>query len=189
MLSFLPFFSDLAALSFILLARVALSRGSVLTATIDDTEGDSLTGAQPVYTGSFSPNSDCTGCTVHPDPARAHDGTWHDSSQFNGAPPVSVTLSFTGIGIEVFCILANTIPGSTTTTDLLFTLDDSAQQAYSHNPDSTSDYQYGAQVFSASGLTQGPHQLVVATNNPSGSLLLFDYAQYRCVHLSPCLYR
>ncbi|KAJ6480925.1 hypothetical protein C8R45DRAFT_872101 [Mycena sanguinolenta] len=178
MIIFLPFFSDLLVLSFILLSRVTLSLGSVLPATIDDTNGDSLTGAQPVYTGSFSANSDCDGCTVHPDPSQAHDGTWHDSSQFNGAAPVSVTLSFNGIGIDVYCIIANAIPGSLTTTDLGFTLDGSPQKSYSHNPDSTSDYEYNVPVFSVSGLTQGAHQLVVATNNPDGSLFLFDYAEY-----------
>ncbi|KAF8217078.1 hypothetical protein K438DRAFT_1559193 [Mycena galopus ATCC 62051] len=179
MFAFLPFFFDVSVLLFLILIRVTLSFGStVLTATIDDTDGDSVTGAQPVYSGNFSPNSDCDGCTVHPDPTQAHDGTWHDSSQFNGAGPVSVTLSFTGTGISVFCILANTIPSALTTTDLAFTLDGSPQQAFSHNPDSTSDYEYNAQVFSMGGLIQGAHQLVVATNNPSGSLLLFDYAEY-----------
>ncbi|KAJ7799868.1 hypothetical protein B0H14DRAFT_2387743 [Mycena olivaceomarginata] len=183
MLTFLSFFSDVLVLAFILFTHVALSSGSVLPATIDDTTGDSLTGAQPTYSGSFSAvrlqiNSNCDGCLVHPDPQRAHGGTWHDSSQFGGAPPVSVTLSFTGIGIDVFCILANTVPGAVTTTDLAFTLDGSSQKPFSHTSDSTSDFEYGVKVFTVGGLSQGAHQLIVATNNPSGSLLLFDYAEY-----------
>jgi hypothetical protein len=52
--TFLSLFSDVLVLSFILFAHVALSSGSVLPATIDDTTGDSLTGAQPSYSGSFS---------------------------------------------------------------------------------------------------------------------------------------
>jgi len=179
---FLPFFSDVLVLLFIVLSRIAPSSGVVVTATIDDTKGDSNTGAQPVYSpvNSFSPNSDCTGCLVHADPAQAFDGTWHDSSQFNGGSAVSVTLSFTGTAIDVFCILANTVPGAVTTTDLSFTLDGSSYPPYSHTPDSTSDYIYGAggQVFSADGLDQVAHQLVITTNNPSGSLFLFDYASY-----------
>ncbi|KAJ6582085.1 hypothetical protein B0H19DRAFT_523825 [Mycena capillaripes] len=171
---FLPLVSDLLVL-LLILSQAALSLGSVQTATIDDTNGDSKTGAQPVYNpaDSFSPNSNCDGCTVHANPASAFDGTWHDISQFGGAAPASITLSFTGTAIEVFCILAATL-----TTDLAFTLDGSPQKSYSRTPGSTPDYIYGENVFSISGLVQTAHQLTVATNNPSGSLLLFDYAKY-----------
>ncbi|KAF7356205.1 hypothetical protein MVEN_00951900 [Mycena venus] len=187
MLAFLSLFSDVLALLFILLTHVSLSSGSVLTAIIDDTAGDSRPGGTPpVYSGSFSLNSNCDGCTVHPDPASAYDGTWHDSSQFGGAPPVSVTLSFNGIGIDVFCIMANVVPGASTATSLAFTLDGTPQQKpFTHDPDPANpEYEYGVNVFSISGLSQSDHELVVATNNPSGSLLLFDYAQYRRVVFS-----
>ncbi|KAJ6582082.1 hypothetical protein B0H19DRAFT_927985 [Mycena capillaripes] len=174
---FFPLFSDVLVL-LLILSHAALSLGSVQTATIDDTKGDSNTGAQPVYSPatSFSLNSNCDGCSVHANPASAFDNTWHDSSQLNGAGPVSVTLSFTGTAIEVFCILA-----ASTTTDLAFTLDGSPQKPYSRTPGSSPDYIYGESVFKVDSLTQGAHQLVVATNNPSGSLLLFDYAKYRSV--------
>ncbi|KAJ7906024.1 hypothetical protein B0H13DRAFT_2022997 [Mycena leptocephala] len=179
MLISLPFFLDVLLLLFTL-SQVTLSFGSVLSATIDDAAGDSNTGVLPIYSplNAFSPNSDCDGCLIRADPGKAFDGSWHDSSQFGGAAPVSVTLSFTGTTIDVFCILANQIPGADTTTDLAFTLDGSTQKPFSHNPDSTSDYEYGVNVFNMSGLTQSAHQLVIATNNPSGSLLLFDYARY-----------
>jgi hypothetical protein len=97
------------------------------------------------------------------------------------------TFGFLGTTIDVFCILANQIPGADTTTDLAFTLDGSTQKPFSHNPDSTSDYEYGVNVFNMSGLTQSAHQLVIATNNPSGSLLLFDYARYRLGDLALCV--
>ncbi|KAJ7645056.1 hypothetical protein DFH06DRAFT_998917 [Mycena polygramma] len=178
----LPLFSLALLLSFIL-SLVTLSLGSVSTATIDDEAGDSITGAQPVYSpaNAFTLNSNCDGCTVQADPGQAFDRSWHDSSQLPGGPAVSVTLSFTGIGIDVFCILANTIGQ----TDLAFTLDGSAQAPYSHTADPTvGDYVYNAQVFTVGGLAQAAHELVVTTNNPSGSLLLFDYARYRSVLLS-----
>ncbi|KAK7008272.1 hypothetical protein R3P38DRAFT_3211197 [Favolaschia claudopus] len=177
MVALLPLFFNPLALSSVLI-HVALSSGSVKTAIIDDTTGDSNTGAQPVYTGTFSSNSDCSSCVVHPDPSEAHGGTWHDSSQFNGAPAIGVTLSFTGTGIDVFCILANTLPNTDTITSLAITLDGSPQQPFLHTPDSSSSYVYNAKVFSTSGLSQGPHEVVLLTNRPEGSLLLFDYAQY-----------
>ncbi|KAJ7464455.1 hypothetical protein FB451DRAFT_439302 [Mycena latifolia] len=180
---FLPFLSGVRGLPLILLTYAALSMGAISTATIDDTEGDSQTGAKPTYSPatSFSANSDCDNCVVHADPAQAFDGTWHDSSQFSGQPPVSVTLTFTGTGIDVFCILANTLPNTVTRTDLVFLLDGASQQPYSHLPDSTtSDYAYNQRVLSVSGLAQASHQLVISTNAPSGSgtLFLFDYARY-----------
>ncbi|KAJ7166767.1 hypothetical protein C8R46DRAFT_839950, partial [Mycena filopes] len=157
------------------------SFASVLTATIDDTAGDSSNpGVQPVYSpaDAFSPNSNCAGCLVHPDPGQAFGNTWHDTSQYGGAPPRSVTLSFTGIGIDVFCILANTVQGAQTATDLAFTLDGAPYPPFSHDPDATTDYLYNQNVLSVNGLSNSAHTLVVSTNNPDGSMLLFDYARY-----------
>ncbi|KAJ6605442.1 hypothetical protein DFH09DRAFT_1121388 [Mycena vulgaris] len=173
---FLPFFFGVGLL-FIVLTHVALSLGVIQTATIDyDQSG-------VVYSPSdrFSLNSDCAECSVHPDANQAVDGTWHDSSQFRGQGPVSVTLSFTGTGIDVFCILANTLPNTVTTTYLAFTLDGSSYPSFTHNPDSsTSDYLYKQNVLTISGLAQVPHTLAISTNPPpdSGSLLLFDSAKY-----------
>ncbi|KAJ6592250.1 hypothetical protein DFH09DRAFT_1025175 [Mycena vulgaris] len=175
---FLPFFSGVLGLLFIVLAHVTLSLGVIQTATIDDNQSG------VVYSPSnrFTLNSNCAACVVHPDANQAVDGTWHDSSQFRGQGPVSVTLSFTGTGIDVFCILANTLPNTVTTTYLAFTLDGSSYPSFTHNPDSSnSDYLYKQNVFSISRLAQVPHTLVISTNPPSdsfGSLLLFDSAKY-----------
>ncbi|KAJ7117433.1 hypothetical protein C8R44DRAFT_626506 [Mycena epipterygia] len=167
----------------LLLTHATLSIGTITSATIDDSSGDSLNpGVMPVYSppSAFSLNSDCSGCLIKADPAQAFDGTWHDSSQLPGEASVSITLSFTGTGIDVFCILANTVQGAATTTDLAFTLDGSPQQPFSHTPDSTFSYLYNQNVLSVSGLAQASHQLVITTDS-SGSLLLFDYARYTCV--------
>ncbi|KAJ7148412.1 hypothetical protein C8R43DRAFT_889037 [Mycena crocata] len=182
-MALLPFLLNVVVLLFILISHASMSLAVLSSATIDDSTGDSKTGAMPEYSppGAFTLNSNCNGCLVHADPTRAFGNSWHDSSQFGGAAPVSVTLSFSGNGIDVYCILANTIPGAVTATDLAFSLDDSPHGTYSHNPDSTSDYVYGEKVFSVENLAQGNHQLVIATDNPSGSLLLFDYARYTCV--------
>lgn len=75
----------------------------------------------------------------------------------------------------MFCILANTISA---TTDLSFTLDGVPSGRFSHVSDGTSSYVYGAAVFSRTGLENEPHQVVVATDNTAGSLLLFDFAIY-----------
>ncbi|KAJ7097259.1 hypothetical protein B0H15DRAFT_35317 [Mycena belliarum] len=184
MLALPPLFSHLLTYLVLFLYSANLSLGTIQTATIDDALGDSQSGALPIYSppSSFSPNSDCGSCKVHADPAQAFDGTWHDSSQFRGKAPVSVTLSFTGTSINVFCILANTIPGGAgTRTDLAFLLDGSPQAPFSHRPDSTSGYLYNQNVLSVSGLAQASHRLVVSSNLPpdaNATLMLFDYAQY-----------
>ncbi|KAJ7742793.1 hypothetical protein B0H16DRAFT_1323216 [Mycena metata] len=182
-MSIFPLFSVLV-LPWTFLILVIPSFASILTATIDDSAGDSLNpGVQPVYSPSdaFSPNSNCDGCLARPDPGNAFDNSWHDTSQFGGASPHSVTLSFTGIGIDVFCILANTVPGAATNTNLVFTIDGTPYPPFSRDPDETTNYLYNQNVLSVNGLSQNAHTLVISTNNASGTLLLFDYARYRSV--------
>ena len=49
--------------------------------TIDDTYGDSVTGALPTYsdTDCWHQNP-CANCSLKPDASQAHNGTWHDTS-------------------------------------------------------------------------------------------------------------
>ncbi|KAJ7117458.1 hypothetical protein C8R44DRAFT_790759 [Mycena epipterygia] len=167
-------------LFYIFLTRVALCIANLSNRTIDDTRGDSETGLLPVYSpvANFSLNSNCSTCSIKLDPAQVFDGTWHDSSQLRDGPPVSITLSFNGTAIYVFCVLANAVEHTVTTSDFLFTLDGSARDTFTHEPSSSPDFIYQANVFSATGLKQGPHQVVLTTDNAAGSLLLFDFAIY-----------
>ena len=49
--------------------------------TIDDTYGDSVTGALPTYSDTDCWNQGpCSTCFLKPDASKAHDGTWHDTS-------------------------------------------------------------------------------------------------------------
>lgn len=55
----------------------------LVNVTIDDTTGDSLTGAPVIYTPPDAWNSGpvgCNNCSVHPDVKRLTNGTWHDST-------------------------------------------------------------------------------------------------------------
>ncbi|KAJ7694654.1 hypothetical protein B0H17DRAFT_931545 [Mycena rosella] len=172
-------------LLFCILLQVTLSTATLWNRTIDDTNGNSVSGQLPVYSpaGYFSPNSNCAACTVKLDSTQVFDGTWHDSSQLDKGPPVSITLSFTGIAIYVFCVLANNVENTVTTSDIIFSLDGAPQGRFTHEPSSSPDYIYGANVFTAQGLEQGLHKVVLTTDNPAGTLLLFDYAMYTCVML------
>ncbi|KAJ7923538.1 hypothetical protein B0H13DRAFT_1980154 [Mycena leptocephala] len=175
---FLPPHTRLALL--ITLIQITLSIGTTFERTIDDTFGDSESGLLPIYTPAknFSPNSNCTSCVLRPDPASAFKGTWHDGSQLSGGPAVSVTLSFNGTAITVFCILANTASEGLTTSDFAITLDGTAQKPFTHRPDNTSDFKYHSTVFNVDGLNRGVHHVVITTDNAAGSLFMFDYASY-----------
>ncbi|KAF8217077.1 hypothetical protein K438DRAFT_1559132 [Mycena galopus ATCC 62051] len=167
---------------FIFAHYITLSVGTTFKRTIDDTLGDSESGALPVYDptdGKLLQNSNCTACTLHPDPAGAFDHTWHDGSQLPDGVPVSVSLSFDGIAITLFCTLANNASEEgIMTSDFAFMLDGVTQKPFTHVPDNTSDFMYRVPVFSVTGLDRGTHNVVMATNNPTGSLMLFDFAQY-----------
>ncbi|KAJ7815399.1 hypothetical protein B0H13DRAFT_1994106 [Mycena leptocephala] len=166
---FLPPHTRLALL--ITLIQITLSIGTTFERTIDDTFGDSESGLLPIYTPAknFSPNSNCTSCVLR---------TWHDGSQLSGGPAVSVTLSFNGTAITVFCILANTASEGLTTSDFAITLDGTAQKPFTHRPDNTSDFKYHSTVFNVDGLNRGVHHVVITTDNAAGSLFMFDYASY-----------
>lgn len=52
--------------------------------TIDDTYGDSVTGAKPVYSSGgkdcWNQGPGCTACVLQPDPSKAYNGTWHETT-------------------------------------------------------------------------------------------------------------
>ncbi|KAJ6630236.1 hypothetical protein B0H10DRAFT_1774812, partial [Mycena sp. CBHHK59/15] len=149
--------------------------------TIDDEYGDSVSGVRPTYKPDafWSLNSSCDGCQVHPDPALAFSGTWHDSSQFPAEAPVSLTLNFVGTAIYVFCILPPILTGVVTSYNLNFTLDGVAHGTYSYSPTSSSEYQYNLSVLSLTSLPNRAHNLLVSTDDSvDGSIFLFDYAVY-----------
>ncbi|KAF7294608.1 hypothetical protein MIND_00997400 [Mycena indigotica] len=165
-----------------------MSQGNLIPSnrTIDDNFGDLVTGLQPIYTpdGYWSFDSTCSSCVFRPDPKLAFNGSWHDSSQFVNTAPVSVTLSFSGTAIYVFCIVPPIIQGTISRYRLNYTLETIAATSktstmtgnFSLDPRSTTDYQYNVPVVSISGLDNTAHTLRVSTND--ASVFLFDYAVY-----------
>jgi hypothetical protein len=180
--------------------------------TIDDTIGDSVTGALPSYSpaGAWNVGQDCKTCYVRPaDPSRAFNATWHDTTQ----DPVdveqhTVTVTFVGASREclladklltgilyvvgtavyVYCILDNRqLDGITTLTNLSVTLDGTVVGSFVHAPtdkDDLSGYLYNVPVYSNAVLRNKKHTLSVSTlAQQSSSLILFDYVVYTCVCL------
>ncbi|KAJ7066158.1 hypothetical protein C8F01DRAFT_1122391 [Mycena amicta] len=170
-------FRQLCASAFLL----PISYAKLQSRIIDDTNGDPATGIFPFYSpvNEFSLNSNCSSCKVILDPSQVHDRTWHDSSQNPGGSPVSIALSFTGVSISIFCILANFIDATTVSkSSFAFTMDGKAAATFLHTPSTSTDYIYNAKVFEVDGLDQSNHTVILSTNSASGSLLLFDFANY-----------
>ncbi|KAF8186910.1 hypothetical protein K438DRAFT_1595870 [Mycena galopus ATCC 62051] len=146
--------------------------------TIDDTNGDPITGFLPVYApeAQWNVGQNCSGCLVQPDVGQLFDYTWHDTTQGASGVPSSVTLNFTGTAIYLFSVVPNTIPFATTLVNLNFTLDGAPIGTYTHVPDDSSNILYSVPVLSSQNLTNGAHTLVAET--AGNSVFLFDYAMY-----------
>ena len=72
----------------LVLATVQINR------TIDDTYGDSATGLQVVYSEFWNKGQVCSGCAVQPDPSKAFEGSWHDTT--SGPTSHNATMKFIG---------------------------------------------------------------------------------------------
>ncbi|KAF9266983.1 hypothetical protein L218DRAFT_857456 [Marasmius fiardii PR-910] len=156
---------------------------AVETRYIDDEMGDPSTGLKPKYTPSdqWGVGNACTDCNIHPSAQLAYNGTWHDTTHLTTDPePRSVQLTFTGIGLSVFCI----IPSSSVKAeaiinyDLKFTLDGlSVGNGFSLQPNNT-DYQYNVPVITLKDLPNEQHEFIMETSTTTDSVVLFDYATY-----------
>ncbi|KAH9842350.1 uncharacterized protein C8Q71DRAFT_199661 [Rhodofomes roseus] len=174
-------------LSFIALQYVAVVSGEIRT--IDDTDGDSVTGATPTYSNEdcWNKGPDCSACTFQPDPSQAHYGTWHDTTSnvcnnayVNGTSSHSVAFDFTGTSLTVYCIMISQGP-TAELMNLTFTLDgETSTAAFPQSVSgATYGYQYNYSVFSQSSLSNTEHSFTMAAiQGTSASVLLFDYAQY-----------
>ncbi len=76
-----------------------LSICSPTNRSIDDTNGDIITGFKPVYSPSTVgvwKNAECADCAVIPDKALAFDGTWTSATYNPSLEEMSVDLQFNG---------------------------------------------------------------------------------------------
>ncbi|KAI0942227.1 hypothetical protein AcW1_002910 [Taiwanofungus camphoratus] len=171
------------------LVRVLLSTLSILCAaarnvTIDDANGDEITGQPPIYIAGTQ-GANCTVCALRPNSSEAFDHTWHDSTYaptLRPGPIPTITLLFKGTAIYVFSIVPTTSPPNSdivTGMQLIFTLDDQPAGQFAHEPDngSTINFAYSFPVYVNESLATLPsvqHNLTIQ----SLMVNLFDYAIY-----------
>ena len=161
---------------------IATAASAATNRTIDDQQGDSVTGAVPSYSPveAWSQGSTCDGCYVQLDTAHTFDGTWHDSTHTPGDPePRVITAQFTGTAVYVYNVLANYVEYTTTLTSLNFTLDGDLIGSFIHIPTNSTSFQYDVPVFVKTGLSNTSHTIVItAGGDINSSLVLFDYIVY-----------
>ncbi|CDO74422.1 hypothetical protein BN946_scf184867.g20 [Trametes cinnabarina] len=155
---------------------------SAVNRTIDDQNGDSVTGVVPSYSpaGDWSQGSTCSGCFIHLDTSQTFQGTWHDTTHTPGdSDPRVITAQFTGTAVYVYNVLANTVPWTTTFTSITFTLDGKNVGQFVHVPTDSTDFQYNVPVFASDNLPNTDHTIVIEANGATNSsLVLFDYIVY-----------
>ncbi|EPT06109.1 hypothetical protein FOMPIDRAFT_1109836 [Fomitopsis schrenkii] len=158
--------------------RPALAAATIVT--IDDEYGDSLTGALPVYEGAWKFGPDCSDCLLQPSPADAYRSGWHDTTTSTQYAQQTVTLTFNGTAISVYCIVPNYSASANTFVNISFSLDGNPATTYdSNSTDTVPAFRYNVTVYSVAGLASGEHTLVMAPlQDPSSSVVLFDWAEY-----------
>jgi hypothetical protein len=192
------------------LILVPPARSVLINVTIDNKYGDPRTGAQFVFSpnGAWYDGPGCTTCKAQPDPNKAYNGTWVDSTfstqlesnPFPSAMPTA-SINFTGrhlsslapyfrpltcvlgSAIYVYCIMAYSIGPSF----LTFLLDDQVVGSFygglndqQQNTAPNRTFDYNVLVYSNRSLIHGTHSFMLKNGFPNGplSLVLLDYLTY-----------
>ncbi|KAI0796187.1 hypothetical protein C8Q75DRAFT_803223 [Abortiporus biennis] len=145
--------------------------------TIDDQEGDQLTGRQVSYspTELWTQGATCGNCAFHPSTSMTYDGTWHDGSRTpqNDVQPLEFSFKFNGTAVYVYSIAVRL-----TLTDVNFTLDGTFMGRYTEFYNVTDQYLFNAPMFALDSIPYGEHTLVASAFGPNDTLVYFDYALY-----------
>ncbi|KAJ3780572.1 hypothetical protein GGU10DRAFT_300898 [Lentinula aff. detonsa] len=155
---------------------------------IDDQDGDSVTGIVPIYTPStyWQQGASCVLCGFDPDPSKTFHGTWHDITHETTDPPATVEFGFTGITLDVYCLLPNfefeggLFEDYTSSYNLSFVLDGQpVGQIFTHKSDLSGDIRYNVSVLSLSNLAPVPHTFaMIGASTVDRLTIQFDYAKY-----------
>ncbi|KZT11255.1 uncharacterized protein LAESUDRAFT_261334 [Laetiporus sulphureus 93-53] len=171
---------SLCAALFVSIRKCVL--GTLTNRTIDDENGDSVTGLQPTYlpAGNWSYGPDCAGCYVEPNINDTFEHSWHDTTAFlSDTAPRNVTLVFDGIAIWVYCIIPNYVKDAITFVNISFELDGNTVGSYSHLPSDSEDMVYNVTVYSNISMENKEHMLIMTPRRDvSQSIILFDWAEY-----------
>ncbi|KAJ6459964.1 hypothetical protein C8R45DRAFT_842997 [Mycena sanguinolenta] len=165
----------------------SLVSGSTVNRTIDDVNGDSVTGDLVLYLpevpASEGPlwfnQTSCSTCADIPDATFAFDNTWSAAQYSAGVGSMSLSVKFTGTAIYVFFILPNFSEASLVSTVLCdFFIDGVVVGSFSHQSDGSGAFVYNALVYRNTSIPDGDHVLLIETTGADPAVIIFDYAIY-----------
>ncbi|KAI0735581.1 hypothetical protein C8Q76DRAFT_581238, partial [Earliella scabrosa] len=180
---------SLAVLTLSSLAELPLASAVLANLTIDDTLGDHFFGTQIEYNppGVWKVGQDCTDCTARIDPSQTLSGTWHDGTfspvAENGGGAnelLTATVSFEGVAVYVFCIVAHTLRSPVGRSDMAFFLNGTLVGNFTQEPTGDTNIDYDVPVYSNPSLPFGNHTITIVNGHVDGpqSLTLLDYIYY-----------
>ncbi|KAJ7628921.1 hypothetical protein FB45DRAFT_748797, partial [Roridomyces roridus] len=178
-----------------LLLILSATRGTLLSSstnrTIDDSLGDSVTGAKVQYLPAVPPSDgrlwfNQTSCAAGscadalPNAALALDNTWTAAMYLADVSSMSINFQFSGTAIYVFFIIPNFAPASdpSSTVRCVFFIDGSQVGSFTHDSDGSGQFTYDELVYSNSSITNGEHTLMIQTTGSEPAMIIFDYALY-----------
>lgn len=176
--------------AFVFLFFLEMVFAIMVNVTIDDTLGDSATGAQFTYlpTGGWSFGPTCQACTATPhlNASGTLDKTWHDGTSNgdtnNTSEPLRLaSVPFYGTAVYVYCVLSNTETVPDGYSDMTFLIDSHPAGTFVHVPQGgPSLFTYNVSVFANDSLPNGNHTLTIQNGVVGGpkSLVLLDYVVY-----------
>ncbi|KAF9267031.1 hypothetical protein L218DRAFT_856393 [Marasmius fiardii PR-910] len=176
----------------------ALVKALLETRTIDDTYGDSVTAEKPIYSPEnawFPEPRGCLSCRPRLIPYAGEmakyiiNSTWHHGMYLGQTDPPTVTFSFNGTALSVFCIIPEYSyreePDDgqwhySQGTYLRFILDNQIVGSFNRTTQQLShSIEYNVSVFSQDNLENKNHTFTMQMVNPiDTSYVYFDYATY-----------
>ncbi|EPQ52305.1 hypothetical protein GLOTRDRAFT_95918 [Gloeophyllum trabeum ATCC 11539] len=154
----------------------SLAQVGLLNVTVDDQNGDPITGIVPTYSPptDWAAGEACKGCAIQfsaDDRTHVYEETWHDATHRpTDAEPVEMIFQFTGVAVYLYCILF-VVDGQPGTTN------------FDHySAPTTQQYTFSVPVFSATSLTNAAHEIRLQSGGSLSSLVLFDYLIYTRQH-------
>ncbi|KZW00847.1 hypothetical protein EXIGLDRAFT_830490 [Exidia glandulosa HHB12029] len=174
------------ALLLLTLPYISFALGATFNVTVDDTQGDAVTGAKPTYISPpdqiwhARPQEPCPQCSVNLDTSQLKSGTWHDGMCLrcgaNDTQTNGISFWFEGTAVYIYGILGRAIPVGT---HVVFSIDGEQVGKFDHDPkNSTDSILYNQLFYSNDTVPDGRHEFLMAGRNNTDTVIFFDYAQY-----------
>ncbi|KAF8209145.1 hypothetical protein K438DRAFT_1451331, partial [Mycena galopus ATCC 62051] len=154
--------------------------------TIDDVDGDSVTGALvqylPAVPASNGPlwfnQTSCSDCADIPDATFTFDNTWSAAVYTADVGSMSLSMPFTGNAIYVFFVIPNFTAGLASAVLCTFFIDGVAVGNFAHQSDGSGTFAYNTLVYQNTSIPQGDHTLLIETTGADTAVIIFDYVLY-----------